>query len=126
VLVSPRLRGTNTPLKIYSYLRSGRPIVATELLTHTQVLSRDVARLVPVDAAALAEAIGELFDRPGERTRLARAAAELAATKYSREVYLRRTAEAYARLMSPASGTTGAHNARRPADARGAEELAPR
>ena len=39
VLVSPRSRGTNTPLKIYQYLRSGKPIVATRLLTHTQVLS---------------------------------------------------------------------------------------
>ena len=29
VLVSPRSRGTNTPLKIYQYLRAGRPIVAT-------------------------------------------------------------------------------------------------
>ena len=38
VLVSPRSRGTNTPLKIYQYLRSGKPIVATRLLTHTQVL----------------------------------------------------------------------------------------
>src|ERR1035437_7231190 len=39
VLVSPRSRGTNTPLKIYQYLRSGRPIVATRLLPPTQVLS---------------------------------------------------------------------------------------
>ena len=46
ILVSPRIRGTNTPLKIYSYLRSGKPIVATDLLTHTQVLSDGVARLV--------------------------------------------------------------------------------
>src|SRR5262249_39130205 len=38
VLVSPRSTGTNTPLKIYQYLRSGRPIVATRLVTHTQVL----------------------------------------------------------------------------------------
>ena len=28
-LVSPRLSGTNTPLKIYSYLKSGKPVVAT-------------------------------------------------------------------------------------------------
>ena len=40
MLVSPRSRGTNTPLKIYQYLRSGKPIVATRLLTHTQVLER--------------------------------------------------------------------------------------
>ncbi len=39
VLVSPRASGTNTPLKIYQYLRSGRPIVATRLRTHTQVLN---------------------------------------------------------------------------------------
>ena len=45
VLVSPRSRGTNTPLKIYQYLRSGKPIVATRLLTHTQVLSDDTAIL---------------------------------------------------------------------------------
>jgi len=34
-LVSPRTEGENTPLKLYSYMRSGRPIVATHLLTHT-------------------------------------------------------------------------------------------
>jgi glycosyltransferase involved in cell wall biosynthesis len=99
VLVSPRIRGTNTPLKIYSYLRSGKPIIATDLLTHTQVLSPAVARLVPVDANALAQAMGELLDHPAERTRLAAAAAALANEKYSREAYVRRTAEAYRRLV---------------------------
>src|SRR5439155_8731179 len=45
VLVSPRSRGTNTPLKIYQYMRSGKPIVATRLVTHTQVLSDPTAGL---------------------------------------------------------------------------------
>src|SRR4029077_2642306 len=45
LLVSPRSRGTNTPLKIYQYLRSGKAIVATRLLTHTQVLDDDPAFL---------------------------------------------------------------------------------
>jgi glycosyltransferase involved in cell wall biosynthesis len=99
ILVSPRMRGTNTPLKIYSYLRSGKPIVATDLLTHTQVLSSEVACLVPVDPMAFAAAIGDLIGRPEERARLAAAAAGLAAAKYSRESYVRRTAEAYARLI---------------------------
>ena len=53
VLVSPRSTGTNTPLKIYQYLRSGRPIVATRLLTHTQVLNDDVAFLTRGDAGGL-------------------------------------------------------------------------
>ncbi|MGH7599229.1 MAG: glycosyltransferase, partial [bacterium] len=45
LLVSPRVAGNNTPLKIYSYLRSGIPIVATDHLTHTQVLSAEVSVL---------------------------------------------------------------------------------
>lgn len=102
ILVSPRIRGTNTPLKIYSYLRSGKPIVATDLRTHTQVLTTDVARLVPADAHAFAVAMRELIDRPDERGKLASRAAQLAAEKYSRDAYVRRTAEAYERLMGRA------------------------
>ena len=101
VLVSPRIRGTNTPLKIYSYLRSGKPIVATDLLTHTQVLSSQVARLVPAHAEPFAGAVTALFDAPAERERLGLAARALAEEKYSRAVYLARTAEACRRLVQP-------------------------
>ncbi|MEW6319908.1 MAG: glycosyltransferase [Acidobacteriota bacterium] len=107
ILVSPRIRGTNTPLKIYSYLRSGRPIVATDLLTHTQVLTPEVAALVPPEPARLAEAVARLIDAPAERARLAAAARALAEERYSRERFLRRTAEAYARLV-PATPDVGA------------------
>ncbi|MGB5573162.1 MAG: glycosyltransferase family 4 protein, partial [Thermoanaerobaculia bacterium] len=37
VVVSPRSRGTNTPLKIYEILASGIPLVATRIESHTQV-----------------------------------------------------------------------------------------
>jgi len=46
VLVSPRSTGTNIPLKIYSYLKSGKPVVATNLYTHTQSINNDIAILV--------------------------------------------------------------------------------
>lgn len=105
LLVSPRIRGTNTPLKIYSYLRSGKPIIATNLLTHTQVLSPEFSKLVDPTPERFAEAILELLDNPAERERLSRAAAAIAQERYSRESYLRRTAEAYRRL---ASGTPAA------------------
>lgn len=38
VLTSPRISGTNTPLKIYGYMNSVKPILATRILSHTQVL----------------------------------------------------------------------------------------
>jgi glycosyltransferase involved in cell wall biosynthesis len=98
LLVSPRIRGTNTPLKIYSYLRSGKPIVATNLLTHTQVLTPEIAKLVDPRPEAFAEAVLQLIDRPAERARIAAAAQAVAQDKYSRESYLRRTAQAYERL----------------------------
>jgi glycosyltransferase involved in cell wall biosynthesis len=101
LLVSPRIRGTNTPLKIYSYLRSGKPILATNLLTHTQVLTPEIARLVDPKPDAFADAMLHLIEHPAERTRLAAAAAATAQEKYSRESYLRRTAEAYRRLAAP-------------------------
>jgi glycosyltransferase involved in cell wall biosynthesis len=100
LLVSPRIRGTNTPLKIYSYLRSGKPIVATNLLTHTQVLSPEISRLVPPEAEPLADAILDLIEHPEERERLAAAARVVAEEKYSRESYVRRTAQAYEWLSS--------------------------
>ena len=118
LLVSPRIRGTNTPLKIYSYLRSGKPIVATNLLTHTQVLTPGIARLVEPQAGPFADAMLQLIDRPEERARLAAAASAVAHEKYSRESYLRRTALAYSRL-SP-RGAPGAQSAGAP------EEMASR
>ncbi len=99
LLVSPRVRGTNTPLKIYSYLRSGKPIVATNLLTHTQVLTPEIAKLVLPEPESFAHAVLELFAQPEQRTRLAAAARAVAQDKYSRESYVRRTAQAYEWLV---------------------------
>ena len=119
LLVSPRIRGTNTPLKIYSYLRSGKPIVATNLLTHTQVLTPTIAKLVAAEPAPFAQAVLELIEHPEERARLAAAARVVADDKYSRESYVRRTAQAYARMAEQPEP-----RARRPEP--GPKELAPR
>ena len=94
VLVSPRSSGTNTPLKIYQYLRSGRPIVATRLLTHTQVLDDAVAFLSAATPEGFGAAILDALSNP-ERARMVGARArQLAETKYSYEAYLTRTRQA--------------------------------
>ncbi len=60
ILVSPRITGTNTPMKIYSYLHSGKPIVATSLLTHSQVLDSSTAMLADPSPEAFGKALSEL------------------------------------------------------------------
>ena len=86
VLVSPRISGTNTPLKIYSFLKSGKPIVATRLWTHTQVLNDELSILVNPTAKNLADGIRRaLFTQEGEIK--GKAAKRFADEKYSFENY---------------------------------------
>jgi glycosyltransferase involved in cell wall biosynthesis len=100
VLVSPRSTGTNTPLKIYQYLRSGRVIVATRLLTHTQVLSDEVAILTDPTAEAFARGILKAVDDRATARCLGDAARRLAETRYTYETYLQRTREACDALVA--------------------------
>jgi glycosyltransferase involved in cell wall biosynthesis len=103
VLISPRSRGTNTPLKIYQYLRAAKPIVATRLVTHTQVLTDDVAVLTEPSAEAFAQGILRALSDPAAGAAMGARAAQLAAVKYSYDAYLARTREAVARLSPQAA-----------------------
>jgi glycosyltransferase involved in cell wall biosynthesis len=71
VLVSPRLKGTNTPMKIYSYLDSGTAVLATRLRTHTQVLDDRTAYLVEPEPLALGSGLAALLKDDSLRERLA-------------------------------------------------------
>ena len=99
VLVSPRSLGTNTPLKIYQYLRSGRPIVATRLLTHTQVLDDEVAFLTAATPEGFGGGVLAAIVDPERARAVGARARHLADTKYSYEAYLSRTRDACAHLF---------------------------
>ncbi|MCX6557511.1 MAG: glycosyltransferase family 4 protein [Candidatus Aminicenantes bacterium] len=92
VLVSPRILGTNIPLKIYSYLASGVPVVATDLPTHTQSVSREIAFLAAPDPEAFAAAIRLAAGPQGE-------AVASRALAYCREHF---TVERYTELVAQA------------------------
>jgi len=98
VLVSPRTLGGNTPFKVYTYLASGRPIVATRLDTHTQVLSDDTAFLVESTAAALAAGIDAAMKDEKERARRASNGRALLEREYSVARYRAKVESAYATL----------------------------
>jgi glycosyltransferase involved in cell wall biosynthesis len=100
VLVSPRSRGKNTPLKIYQYLRSGKPIVATNLLTHTQVLDATVAELTDPTPEAFGAGILRVLRDRDRAEALSRAARVLADTRYTYDAYVDRTREALRPIAS--------------------------
>ena len=95
VLVSPRIQGENTPMKVYSYLDSGRPVLATRLPTHTQVLTDDIARLADPDPEAMGRALAELLRDAVLRERLGRAAREFAQRELTREAFERKLLRFY-------------------------------
>jgi glycosyltransferase involved in cell wall biosynthesis len=99
LLASPRSTGTNTPLKIYQYLRTGRPIVATRLRTHTQVLSDDTAFLADPTPEAFAAAIVDALTHPERAADVGARARALADTKYSDEAFIARTQQAVGALL---------------------------
>jgi len=100
IIASPRIQGTNSPLKIYSYLRSGIPIVATDLYTHRQILNENVAVLVEPDPEKFANGISNLLGDEMMRERIVLQAKKLAEKKYSYRDYLEKTKSVYENIQS--------------------------
>ena len=98
VLVSPRLYGTNTPMKIYSYLASGKAILATRITAHMQVLTPEVAMIRVPEARALAEGMERLAENPALRATLGRNAQALVRERYCLSAFRERIVGAYRRM----------------------------
>jgi glycosyltransferase involved in cell wall biosynthesis len=95
LLVSPRLHGGNTPLKLFSYMWSAVPIVATNLPTHTQVLDSSLAILCAPDADHMTSGILAVLDDPARYASLGAAARARVARDYSRDAFRRKLLAAY-------------------------------
>jgi glycosyltransferase involved in cell wall biosynthesis len=89
-LLSPRINGTNTPLKIYQLLASGIPLVATNVRSHTQVLNDDVAFLADPKPKPFGEAMIAAMSDDGTPQGKAKNAIRLFEKEYSRESYVRK------------------------------------
>jgi glycosyltransferase involved in cell wall biosynthesis len=90
VLVSPRQNGTNTPLKIYEQLASGKPLVATRIYSHTQVLTDEVCVLVDPNPMSMAAGLVEALEDKERMTGLTLAARRLYDEHYARPIYERK------------------------------------
>jgi glycosyltransferase involved in cell wall biosynthesis len=105
VLVSPRLKGLNTPMKIYSYLDSGTAVLATRLRTHTQVLDDSTAYLVAPEAKALGDGLARLLGDPGLRARLATQAKAYVQQEFTPAAAHRKLSSFYTMIESKATRT---------------------
>jgi glycosyltransferase involved in cell wall biosynthesis len=105
-LVSPRTNGTNTPLKLYSYMHAGVPIVATDLPTHTQVLDSECAVLCAPEAGALGRALANVLLEPEKFGHLGAAARERVLRDYSATEFRRKLLGAYGAVLSLSRSAT--------------------
>jgi len=98
ILISPRLKGRNTPMKIYSYMGSGKAILATRIHSHTQVLDDACAALVAPDADEVAKGFDGLVADRKRRAELGKAASILADEKYSYPAFQKKIKDIYSRI----------------------------
>ena len=95
LVASPRRRGVNTPFKVYTYLASGRPLLATRILSHTQVLDDENSWLVEATPEGLAAGIrAALADAP-EAARRAERGRALVEREYSPARFAEKVRAAY-------------------------------
>lgn len=95
VLVSSQLQAINTPMKIYSYLASGKPVLATDLSAHRAILSEDSAVLADPNPEAFAAALIRLLSDPDLRRRLGESGARLVSDRYDYRHFRQRLWDAY-------------------------------
>jgi glycosyltransferase involved in cell wall biosynthesis len=91
------------PLKIYSYLHSGKPIVATDLPAHAQVLNAEMAVLVAPTEEAFADGILALAQSPDLRKRIGLRGQQFVRERFDPADYLAKLDRLYQALGLPTS-----------------------
>lgn len=100
ILLSPRITGNNTPMKLYSYLDSGKVVLATNLPTHTQVLTDAFACLVEPEPTSMAAAMTKLLNNPELCARLGAAGKRVARENYSLEAFRSKLTDFYGKVIA--------------------------
>lgn len=100
ILLSPRLSGVNTPLKLLDYLKAGRAIVATDTPANRLILDETVAQLASPDPESFAAAIRELAESAERRQEIAAKGAERIRALHSFSEFKRRLTACYQALMA--------------------------
>jgi glycosyltransferase involved in cell wall biosynthesis len=100
IMLSPRIAGDNTPLKLLDYFKSGRPIVACDNPANRLVVGDTAAALCDPTPEAFAAAVAALASDPAARARIAAAGLSLYRSTYNYANYKRLLSSAYSSLLS--------------------------
>ena len=105
ILVAPRIRGINTPMKVFPYLHSGKPVLLTDNYTHNQIFTSREAFLAPSQPEGFAEGILRLVENPALRERLGRDGRDFVEKNHTFDAHRKRLNGLYdwlERQLSPA------------------------
>lgn len=95
ILLSPRSKANHVPLKLYTYLHSGKPILATNVLSHTQILTSEIAALVPPTPEGLAQGTLVLLRDPEGAEALGKSGQKFAQANYSWSAFVDQCRKVY-------------------------------
>ena len=95
ILVAPRIKGVNTPMKIFPYLHSGKPVLLTKLYTHTQIVTDEEAYLADATPQAFGAGIVELAKSPELREKLGKNGRAFVEKEHVYTAHKRRVDELY-------------------------------
>ena len=100
ILLSPRIAGTNTPLKLLDYLKAGRAIVACDNPANRLIVNDSNACLVAPAPEAFAAGLAALAADAPLRERLGAAGHRLYLSTYNYHQFKQRLGEAYRLLLN--------------------------
>lgn len=99
ILLSPRIQGLNTPLKLLDYLKVSRAIVATDHPANRLILDESVARLAAPDEESFGAAVAEVANDPAAREALASRCRRLVDERYNFNVFREGLKKVYAAVL---------------------------
>lgn len=103
ILLSPRISGVNTPLKILDYMKVGRPIVATDVESNRLLVDEKTALFATPDPIVFANAITSLSKDQAIRDTMGKAGRHLYETRYNFQNFSQRLAACYTYVLQNTS-----------------------
>ncbi len=100
ILLSPRISGVNTPLKILDYMKAGKSIMATDVPSHRLLLNEVTAVFAKPVPEQFAIALNRLAEDDEKRNQMGAAGRNLHETKYNFNNYRHQLAKCYEYVLN--------------------------